>query len=121
MRDHTTMLRRLPTFRTMFKYCLEAHRSEATKVPRSSAWCVEAGPPSLMMSFTADGQLDPEVLANRDKICNVDSGARGRVRSASVAFPLAHPALCVVPSQSNPSWPSLAVLVDGGLCVKTVL
>ncbi len=35
-----------------------------------------------MMAFTADGQLDPELLASRDKICNVDSGARGRVRSA---------------------------------------
>ena len=36
-----------------------------------------------MMSFTADGQLDPELCANRDKICNVDSGARGRVRFAT--------------------------------------
>ncbi len=35
-----------------------------------------------MMAFTADGQLDPELLASRDKMCNVDSGARGRVRPA---------------------------------------
>ena len=48
-----------------------------------SSRCNGAGPPQLMMAFTADGQLDPELLASRDKICNVDSGARGRVRSAA--------------------------------------
>ncbi|KAJ3282018.1 hypothetical protein HK104_011148 [Borealophlyctis nickersoniae] len=31
------------------------------------------GPPSLMMSFTADGQLDPELVAKRDKMFNVDT------------------------------------------------
>jgi hypothetical protein len=32
-----------------------------------------------MMSFTADGQLDPQLLAQRDSMASVDSGARGRV------------------------------------------
>ncbi|KAJ3243000.1 hypothetical protein HK104_008176 [Borealophlyctis nickersoniae] len=30
------------------------------------------GPPSLMMSFSADGQVDPDIIAKRDKMFNVD-------------------------------------------------
>ena len=38
-----------------------------------------AGPPQLMMSFTADGQLDPQLVAQRDAMASVDSHARGQV------------------------------------------
>ena len=32
-----------------------------------------------MMSFTADGQLDPQLVAQRDAMASVDSHARGQV------------------------------------------
>jgi hypothetical protein len=38
------------------------------------------GVPQLMMGFTADGQLDPAMLAERDKRLGVDSAARRRQR-----------------------------------------
>ena len=59
----------------------QARRRHVVCHARRDVRAVSAGPPQLMMSFTADGQLDPQLLAQRDSMASVDSGARGRVLS----------------------------------------
>ncbi|MDO7896169.1 OBAP family protein [Pseudomonas citrulli] len=44
------------------------------------------GVPQLMMGFTADGQIDPQLVRERDSRMNVDSEARKRAR-ASIKSP----------------------------------
>lgn len=55
--------------------------------------CCPAGPPQLMMSFTADGQLDPALLQERDKMFNLDTGMIRESRADWAANkPTPHPA-----------------------------
>ena len=47
------------------------------------------GVPQLMMGFTADGQLDPTVLSERDRRFNIDSTKLRENRASIPAPPIA--------------------------------
>ena len=51
---------------------------------------VPLGIPQLMMAFTADGQVDPRLLAERDRESGVDSREKKRSR-AGLAVPPVQP------------------------------
>ena len=59
-------------------------RVPATSLIYGGECCMHAGPPQLMMAFTQDGQLKPELVADRDR-------RYGKVRAPAHVYALFFP------------------------------
>ena len=77
---------------SMFSYLLQYYMVDTIRTRhvvasgRGVSFGAIAGPPQLMMAFSADGQADPLMIAKRDKLYGTNSDERKAQRAENMDF-----------------------------------